>query len=208
MDRNCAHTHTHTYTHTHTHTNTHTHTQHNTHTHTSNELYYHMQIEAPGQMTKHAISTEDVNSSHLISSANLHSLVNLNDSCHGHVSPVVKGATDAKMVAVTSKVVPLVHVHAILLVGHNLNKNRQKTTTQTWTQPLKPCQLHLWYHPPHRERTCPSLSPCMATFPTGWESVSHTLLAMYRTCVHLKFLWDETFTVFADCMPCARILSK
>jgi len=41
-----------------------------------------------------------------------------------HETLVVKVVIDAKMVTVPGKIIPLVHIYAIPLVGHDLNKQQ------------------------------------------------------------------------------------
>jgi len=58
--------------------------------------------------------------SHLVSATDLRLTVNTDDSSELHKAMVIKYVTYAEVIAVTSKIVPLVHIDAIPLVGNNL----------------------------------------------------------------------------------------
>ena len=60
---------------------------------------------------------------YLISAAYLHLILHTKHACKLHEAQVIKVVLDAKAVAVSGKVVPLVHINCITFVCHNLTKN-------------------------------------------------------------------------------------
>lgn len=67
--------------------------------------------------------TRAMNENNLISWAYLQFIINLQNSGILYTSSMIKVILDPKHVAITSKVVPFIHIDPILLVGHNLLKS-------------------------------------------------------------------------------------
>jgi len=57
---------------------------------------------------------------HLVSATDLRLTLHVDNTSKLHEAVMIKDVTNAKVVAIASKIVPLVHVNAIPLIGNNL----------------------------------------------------------------------------------------